>query len=72
MLPDYAVDTTRFGRVRIILYVKSSNPIIILNYLDSFLRDILFILYPDRIYRDWEKYQEILIETKLKDEGDEK
>jgi small-conductance mechanosensitive channel len=71
MLPDYAVDTTRFGRVRIILYVKSSNPIIILNYLDSFLRDILFILYPDRIYRDWEKYQENLIETNLKDEGDE-
>ncbi|GAH09876.1 unnamed protein product, partial [marine sediment metagenome] len=72
MLPDYAVDTTRFGRVRIILYVKSSNPIIILNYLDSFLRDILFTLYPDRIYRDWEKYQENLIETNLKDEGDEK
>jgi len=71
MLPDYAVDTTRFGRVRIVLYVKSGNPIIILNYLDSFLRDILFTLYPDRIYRDWEKYQENLIETNLKDEGDE-
>jgi small-conductance mechanosensitive channel len=72
ILPDYAVDTTRFGRVRIILYVKSSNPTIILNYTDSFLRDILFTLYPDRIYRDWEKYQENLIEIKNKDEGDEK
>ncbi len=72
IMPDYAIDTTRFGRVRILLYVKSSNPTIILNYLDSFLRDILFALYPDRIYRDWEKYQENLIETKIKDEGDEK
>jgi len=57
IMPDYAIDTTRFGRVRIRLYVKSSNPTIILNYLDSFLRDILFTLYPDRIYKDWEEYQ---------------
>ena len=72
IMPDYAIDTTRFGRVRIRLYVKSSNPTIILNYLDSFLRDILFALYPDRIYRDWEEYQKNLPETKLKSEGDEK
>jgi small-conductance mechanosensitive channel len=72
IMPDYAVDTTRFGRVRILLYVKSRNPTIILNYIDSFLRDILFTLYPDRIYRDWEKYQETLPETKLENEGDEK
>ena len=70
--PDYAVDTTRFGRVRIKLYVKSENPVIILNYLDSFLRDILFALYPDRIYKDWDKYQESLADLKLDDEGDEK
>ena len=72
IMPDYAIDTTRFGRVRIRLYVKSSNPTIILNYLDSFLRDILFTLYPNRIYRDWEKYQKSLLETKLESEGDEK
>ncbi|MHA1240434.1 MAG: mechanosensitive ion channel domain-containing protein, partial [Promethearchaeota archaeon] len=60
IMPDYAIDTTRFGRVRIRLYVKSSNPTIILNYLDSFLRDILFTLYPDRIYKDWEEYQKSL------------
>ena len=72
IMPDYAIDTTRFGRVRIRLYVKSSNPTIILNYLDSFLRDILFTLYPDRIYRDWEEYQKHLPETKLESEGDEK
>ena len=70
--PDYAVDTTRFGRVRVALYVKSENPVIILNYLDSFLRDILFALYPDRIYKDWDKYQESLADLKLDDEGDEK
>jgi small-conductance mechanosensitive channel len=72
IMPDYAVDTTRFGRVRILLYLKSKNPRIILNYIDSFLRDILFTLYPNRIYRDWEKYQGILPETQKENEGDEK
>ena len=70
--PDYAVDTTRFGRVRVTLYVRSENQVIILNYLDSFLRDILFALYPDRIYKGWDKYQESLAALKLEDEGDEK
>ena len=72
IMPDYAIDTTRFGRVRILLYVKSNNPTIILNYLDSFLRDILFTIYPDRIYKDWDEYQKNLLETKLESEGDEK
>jgi len=72
IMPEYAIDTTRFGRVRILLYVKSSNPTIILNYLDSLLRDILFILYPNRIYRDWEKYQQYVPNAKLENEGDEK
>ncbi|TES97087.1 MAG: mechanosensitive ion channel [Promethearchaeota archaeon] len=72
IMPDYAIDTTRFGRVRIRLHVKSSNPTIILNYIDSLLRDILFTLYPDRIYKDWEEYQKNLPETKLEREGDEK
>ena len=49
--PAYTVDTTTFGRVRVTLYVKSEKPVIILNYLDSFLRDILFALYPDSIYK---------------------
>lgn len=52
--------------------MKSRNPTIILNYIDSFLRDILFTLYPDRIYRDWEKYQQQTAEVNLKKEGDEK
>ncbi|MHA2283768.1 MAG: mechanosensitive ion channel family protein [Promethearchaeota archaeon] len=72
IMPEYAVDTTRFSRVRIMLYVKANNPTIILNYLDSFLRDILFTLYPDKIYRDWEKYQQDTPITKLEKEGDEK
>ena len=72
IMPDYAIDTTRFGRVRILLYVKSNNPTIIINYLDSFLRDILFSIYPDRIYKDWDEYQKNLLETKLESEGDEK
>jgi small-conductance mechanosensitive channel len=72
VMPDYAVDTTTFGRVRIMLYVKSRNPTIILNYIDAFLRDILLTLYPDKIYLDWEKYQEILSEVKPEDKGDKK
>lgn len=57
MRPDYAVDTTRFDRVRIMLYVKSEKPDVVLNYMDAFLRDILFELYPEEIYQDWEVYQ---------------
>jgi len=72
IMPDYAIDTTRFGRVRILLHVKSNNPTIIVNYLDSFLRDILFAIYPNRIYKDWDEYQKSLLETKLESEGDEK
>jgi len=55
--PDYAVDTTTFGRVRINIYLKSDKPSIILNYLDAFLRDLLFKLYPDTLFEGWETYK---------------
>ncbi|MHA2475221.1 MAG: mechanosensitive ion channel family protein [Promethearchaeota archaeon] len=50
MRPDYSIDKTRYGRVRINLYVLSEKPLVVLNYLDGFLRDILFELYPDKLF----------------------
>jgi hypothetical protein len=55
--PDYAVDTTLFGRLRMNLYIKSEKPEIVLNYLDSFLRDLLFKLYPDEIFKGGDSYK---------------
>lgn len=55
--PDYAVDTTTFGRARINLYIKSNNPSIVLNYVDAFLRDLLFKLYPDKLFEGWDTYK---------------
>jgi small-conductance mechanosensitive channel len=55
--PGFAIDTTTFGRARINLYIKSDKPSIILNYLDAFLRDLLFKLYPDELLEGWDKYR---------------
>ncbi|MFW9929253.1 MAG: mechanosensitive ion channel family protein [Candidatus Thorarchaeota archaeon] len=55
--PDYSVDTTTFGRGRLNLYIKSDKPLIVLNYLDAFLRDLLFKLYPDELLDGWDSYQ---------------
>ena len=55
--PDYSVDTTTFGRVRINLYLKSDKPSIVFNYVDAFLRDLLFQLYPDIIFEGWDTYK---------------
>ena len=51
--PDYVVDTTLFSRVRLTIYFKSNNPRLILNFIDSFLRDLLYQLYPDEIFENW-------------------
>jgi small-conductance mechanosensitive channel len=55
--PEYSVDTTRFGRVRIYFYINSPKPNIVLQYLDSFLRDVLIELYSEEIYQDWDNYK---------------
>jgi len=70
--PDYSVDTTRFGRIRIMLYIKSEKPIIVLNYIDAFLRDILFELYKEDIYEGWDEYKKTLHELKSKNKEVEK
>lgn len=53
--PDYSIDTTRYGRVRINLYVMSEKPIIVINFIDAFLRDLVYKLYSNDIYLDWKK-----------------
>ncbi len=53
--PDYSIDTTRSGGVRINLYIMSDKPTIVTNYIDSLLRDLVYELFSDEIYKDWKK-----------------
>ncbi len=55
--PNYSIDQTRYGRVRTNLYIISEKPILIVNYIDAFLRDIVFELNSDEIFLDWELYK---------------
>lgn len=69
--PGYSIDKTRSGRVRLNLYIMSEKPIILINYIDAFLRDIVYELYSDEIYQDWKKNKPTL-ELKSKKEGGKK
>ena len=51
--PDYLVDTTTFDRVKIILLIMTESPNLVLQYIDVFLRDILYKLYPNEIFMGW-------------------
>lgn len=57
--PSYCIDLTRYGRLRILLYVDSDDPVKVLNNIDAFLRDTIFCLYSDEIYEGWEEYKKI-------------
>ncbi|TFG27997.1 MAG: mechanosensitive ion channel [Promethearchaeota archaeon] len=48
--PDYLVDTITVDRLRIILLIMAESPHLVLEYIDAFLRDILYKLYPDKIF----------------------
>lgn len=48
--PDYLVDTTTVDRLKIILLVMADSPNLVLEYIDAFLRDILYKLYPEEIF----------------------
>ncbi len=52
--PDYLVDTTTFDRLKIILLIIAKSPNLVLEYIDAFLRDILYKLYPNEIFMGWE------------------
>ncbi len=55
--PEYIIDKTRFGRVRINMYVSSLKPKLILEFMDSFLRDLVYEIYQEEIFDEWDKYQ---------------
>ena len=57
MRPEYTIDKTRFGRVRINLYVNSLKPKLILEFIDALLRDLVYEMYQEEIYDGWDKYQ---------------
>jgi small-conductance mechanosensitive channel len=59
MKSDYVVGMTRYGRTRIKFRLKSNKPELILNFTDSFLRDVVFALYPEEIYDGWKSYKKI-------------
>ena len=61
--PDYSVDKTRFGRVRINLYIMSEKPILVLNYIDAFLRDLVFELYSEKVFLGWEEYKKAFLDS---------
>ncbi len=47
----------------------SEKPILVLNFIDSFLRDLVFKLHSEEIYLGWEEYKKI---NKSKFKGGEK
>jgi len=70
--PDYSIDTTRYGRVRISLYIMSEKPMIVINFIDAFLRDLVYELYSGDIYLDWKKNPRTPPERKTKREREDK
>ncbi len=68
--PDYAVDSIEFGRLGISLYIKSDDPRLILSNTDSFLRDIIFQLYPGIVFDGWETYKESIQKEEINKVGD--
>ncbi len=47
--PDYLVDTTTADRLKIILLIMAKTPNLVLEYIDVFLRDLLYNLYPNEL-----------------------
>jgi len=58
--PDYVVDMVTVSRCRIDLLITAETPTLVLQYLDAFLRDLLFKLYSESIYNKWDKYKKKL------------
>ena len=51
--PDYLVDTTTLDRLKIILLIMAASSNLVVEYIDLFLRDILYKLYPNEIFMGW-------------------
>jgi len=55
--PDYGVDTTTYGRIRVFLYLIADSAEQVLHNIDCFLRDIAYEVYNNMIYEEWESYK---------------
>ena len=55
--PEYSIDTTTFGRIRVFLYLIADSAQQILHNIDSFLRDIAYEVYNEMVYDGWETYK---------------
>lgn len=58
--PDYVVDMVTVSRCKIDLLITAETQTLVLQYLDAFLRDVLFKLHHDSIYNKWDEYKEKL------------
>ncbi|MBD3256704.1 MAG: mechanosensitive ion channel [Candidatus Lokiarchaeota archaeon] len=67
--PEFAIDITNYGRIRIFLYLISDNATDILTNFDAFLRDISYEIYSDRIFEGWEAYKDQKINLKVNKGG---
>jgi len=47
--PDYLIEKTTWDRCLITLLIMSKDPNLVIEYIDNFLRDIIYKLYPDKI-----------------------
>ena len=52
--PYFYVNQTTFDRCSITLQLVGENPQQIFLYVNSFLRDVLFTLYPEEVFEGWE------------------
>lgn len=69
--PFYYVNQTFFNRCDITLQIVSKDPQLIALYYDAFLRDILFELYPEKVFKDWEGERRKIIDTTEEKEGND-
>ncbi len=54
--PEYSFDSINFDRPKILIYIQSPKTATVFNFMDAFLRDILYEIYRKEIYADWEEY----------------
>lgn len=55
--PTYNVNYTTFDRCNITIRINSNNPMLILEYTDAFVRDLLFQLNYNEVFEGWNDYK---------------
>ncbi len=61
--PFYYINQTFMNRCNITLQIVSREPQLIALYYNAFLRDVLFILYPEKIFMDWDGDRRNIIDS---------